>query len=123
MTGSADATATGFVDGKRVILASFYYAPPTGSTYEKGARVAFVDVTGAPKYRFALLVEPKGTVAAPDFAPVLVHAGGMVWFGNLLYVADTSKGFRVFDMSRMLQVATDTDVIGCTGGTRRSLPR
>jgi hypothetical protein len=119
LTGSADASSTGLVDGKRIVVASSYFTPPTGSTYEKGVRIAFVDVTtpATPKYRFALLVEPKGTAAAPDFAPVLVHAGGIVWFGNLLYVADTGKGFRVFDMSRIMQVATDTDVIGCTGGT------
>ena len=119
LTGSADASPTGFVDGKRIVVASFYYTPPAGSTYEKGVRIAFVDVTtpGTPKYRFALLVEPKGTTAAPDFAPVLVHAGGLAWFGNLLYVADTGRGFRVFDMSRIMQVATDTDVIGCAGGT------
>jgi hypothetical protein len=75
-----------------------------------------VTTPATPKYRFALLVEPKGTAAAPDFAPVLVHAGGLAWFGNLLYVADTGKGFRVFDMSRIMQVATDTDVIGCAAG-------
>ncbi len=76
------------VDGRRIVLVSWYYTPPAGSTYEKGVRVAFVDVTtpATPTYRFALLVEPTGTVAAPNFVPVTVHAGGLVWFGNLLYV-------------------------------------
>jgi hypothetical protein len=116
LTGSADASATGLVDGRRVVLVSWYGAPPAGSTYEKGVRLAFVDVTDpqAPTYRFVLLVEPKGTPAAPDFAPITIHAGGIVWFGDLLYVVETGKGFRVFDVSRAMQVATDTDVIGCT---------
>jgi hypothetical protein len=73
-----------------------------------------------PTYRFALLVEPKGTVAAPTYAPVTVHAGGMVWFGNLLYVVDTGRGFRVFDMAHAMRVATDVDEIGCQGTTCRA---
>jgi hypothetical protein len=122
ITGSADASATGLVDGRRVVLVSWYYTPPAGSTYEKGVRVAFIDVTNpqAPPYRFALLVEPKGTPAAPTYAPVVIHAGGMVWFGNLLYVVQTGGGFRVFDMSRIMRVATDVDEIGCTAGICRA---
>ncbi|CAF2394756.1 unnamed protein product [Rotaria sp. Silwood2] len=27
-----------------------------------------------------------------------LHAGGIAWYGNYLYVADTARGFRVFDM-------------------------
>ncbi len=122
ISGAADAIGSGLVEGKEVLLVSWYYTPPSGSTYEKGVRIAFVDVTNpaAPVYRFALLVEPKGTPQAPDFGPVVLHAGGIVWFGDLLYVAETGKGFRVFDMSRMMQVATDADTIGCTGGTCRA---
>jgi hypothetical protein len=122
ITGSADASSTGLVDGRRVVLVSWYYTPPAGSTYEKGARIAFVDITNplAPTYRFALLVEPKGTAAAPDFVPVTLHAGGIVWLGNLLYVAETGRGFRVFDLSRAMRVATDVDEIGCASGTCRA---
>jgi hypothetical protein len=122
ITGSADASSTGLVDGRRVVLVSWYFTPPAGSTYEKGVRVAFVDVTDpqAPTYRFALLVEPKGTPATPTFAPVTVHAGGMAWFDGLLYVVETGRGFRVFDMRRAMRVATDADEIGCQAGTCRA---
>jgi hypothetical protein len=122
ITGSADANAAGLVDGRRVVLVSWYYTPPAGSTYEKGARVAFVDVTNPllPTYRLALLVEPTGTTAAPSFAPVKVHAGGLAWVGNLLYVVETGKGFRVFDMSRAMTAATDIDEIGCQAGVCRA---
>lgn len=114
ITGSADANATGLVNGKRVVVVSWY-------NDTKGVRLAFVDVTNpaTPKYRLALLVEPKGSAAAPDFAPVLIHAGGIVWYGELLYVVDTGRGFRVFDLSRIMQVATDVDTIGCASGTCR----
>ncbi|MEO8797586.1 MAG: hypothetical protein ABI551_06855 [Polyangiaceae bacterium] len=116
ITGSADASASGLVDGRRVVLVSWYYTPPDGSTYEKGVRLAFVDVTNPqkPTYRFVLLVEPTGTAATPDFAPITIHAGGIAWFGDLLYMVETGKGFRVFDTSRAMQIATDADVIGCT---------
>ncbi len=122
LTGSADAATTGLVDGRRVVLVSWYYTPPAGSTYEKGVRVAFIDVTNpqTPTYRFALLVEPKGTAAAPTFAPVVVHAGGLAWVGSLLYVVQTGQGFRVFDMARAMRVATDVDEIGCTAGVCRA---
>jgi hypothetical protein len=124
ITGSADASSNGVVAGRHLIVVSFYYdkAKHPGSNGEKGVRLAFVDVTptGAPKYRFVLLVEPSGTVAAPSFEPVSIHAGGVAWYENLLYVADTFTGFRVFDLTRLLQVATDQDVIGCAGGTCRA---
>lgn len=118
ITGTPDADPTGLVGGKRIVLVSFY----EDTTLGKGARVAFVDVTNpaAPRYRFALLVEPAGSAAAPSFAPVDSHAGGIVWFGSKLYVAQTGTGFRVFDMSRILEVAVDQDVIGCTATTCRA---
>lgn len=115
ITGSADADASGLVGGKRIVLVSFY----EDAGLSKGVRIAFVDVTNpaAPHYRFALLVTPTGTVADPSFVQVDAHAGGIVWFGNWLYVAQTGSGFRVFDLSRMMQVATDVDTIGCTATT------
>jgi hypothetical protein len=116
LSGSADAVASGLVDGKSVIVVAWYYdlAKDPGSTQKKGVRVAFVDVTNPskPMYRFALLVEPTGTVDAPNFGPVNIHAGGIVWFGNSLYVADTSHGFRVFDLNHIWSVPPD-DGLGC----------
>lgn len=120
ITGSADATATGKVGTRSAVLVSFYDDPVPGSGEEnRGVRIAFVDTTvpSAPKYRFALLVLPKGTKDAPSFDPIRIHAGGIAWFGDHLYVADTSRGFRVFDMRRILQVSTATTAFGCTGGT------
>lgn len=118
LTGSADADPTGLVAGKRVVLVSFY----EDAGLEKGVRIAITDVTDpdAPRYRFALLVEPTGSAANPSFKQVDIHAGGLVWFGSKLYAAQTGTGFRVFDMSRILQVAVDQDLVGCTGATCRA---
>ncbi|MBL8917522.1 MAG: hypothetical protein JNJ54_01565 [Myxococcaceae bacterium] len=118
ITGSADATASGLWAGRRVVLVSWY----EDAGLQKGVRIAFVDVTtpSAPRYRFALLVQPTGTPAAPSFTQVDAHAGGMVWFGSYLYMAQTGSGFRVFDLTRVMQVATDLDVMGCTATTCRA---
>lgn len=123
ITGSADAAATGRIGNKSAVLVSFYDHPVEGSGEEnRGVRIAFVDTTvaTAPKYRFALLVMPKGTKAAPSFDPIKIHAGGIVWYRDYLYVADTSHGFRVFDLRRILRVAVDPGVFGCTAGTCRA---
>ena len=121
ITGTADADASGKVAGKSAVLVSFYDSAEGGASNE-GVRIAFVDTTApnAPKYRFALLVTPKGTTAAPSFDPVRIHAGGIAWFGDLLYVADTSHGFRVFDLRHILRVSTGAGAFGCSGGTCRA---
>lgn len=124
ISGSADASEDGLVAGRRIIAVSWYYDIDRhpGSTGEKGARISWVDITDpdAPRYRMALLVEPTGTPEAPDFAPVRIHAGGIAWIGDRLWIADTYQGFRVFDLARMMQVATDEDVVGCGDGTCRA---
>ncbi len=77
--------------------------PPSG---DKGIRVAFADVTGLGgnvPYRLVLLVEPKG---ATGLTSVDIHAGGMALYGPYLYVADTSRGVRVFDTTRIMAVST-----------------
>lgn len=121
ITGSADANPAGVVAGRHVVLVSFYYEPSSNTDPEKGVRLALVDVSASPpQYRMLLLVTPAGTAQQPDFDPVTIHAGGLVWFGDLLYVADTNRGFRVFDLSQIMQVQTDMDQIGCTNGVCRA---
>lgn len=119
ITTSADASPTGLVAGRQVVLVSWYYDidQDPGSVAEKGIRVAFVDVSQSPPvYRLALLVEPVAG-NPPSFQSVPIHAGGIAWVGDLLYVADTGNGLRVFDTSRALEVATDLDLIGYDAGT------
>lgn len=91
ITGSPDAKGSG-----TTIVVSFY-----DDKEGRGVRLAFVNATGAPTYRFVLLA------AADGVSPVKIHAGGLAWYGDQLYVADTSRGFRVFDVRRIVRVATD----------------
>jgi hypothetical protein len=89
-------------------------------------RVSVVDVSNmrAPRYRHVLLVEPVEAASGASFEAVHVsdggplHAGGMVWFGDKLYVADTGNGFRVFDLGRIIEVThtDDTDRVGVSSG-------
>lgn len=116
LTGSADAADDGLVEGRRLVLVSFYWRKEVApDSPAKGVRLAMVDITNpqVPKYRFLLLVEPK---AGPDWGIVDIHAGGMAWFGDFLYVADTRHGVRVFDMKKIFQADTSEDVIGCDAG-------
>lgn len=116
LTGSFDGVAAGTIAGRRLLLVSWYYelASDPSSTVDKGVRIAIVDVTdpAAIRYRFALLVDPVIRDGRPDFAPVTVHSGGLAWFGDHLYVPDTARGLRVFDLRRVLAVDTGADRLG-----------
>ncbi len=118
ITTSADYHDDGVYNGRKVILVSWYdHNDPTNG---KGVRISFVDMTdpSAPTYRHVLLVEPyyesTGGAGVPDFRAVNVHAGGIMWYGDLLYVVETGKGIRVFDTSKMMKVSStgDTTTIG-----------
>ena len=120
VTGSFDADPSGRMDGVEAVLVSWHYDPEeAGTSYDKGVRISFADTSSsdAVAYRHVLLVEPTGTTSDPDIAPVEVHGGGIAWVGDWLYVADTSNGLRIFDLNRILEVSTETDDIGCSGGT------
>jgi hypothetical protein len=107
-------TPQGFAGQGGVQAVSWYRGTPG---HETDVRVSF---TGAGKrhYRFALAVVPTG---GSGFAHVPIHAGGMAWFGNYLYMADTANGFRVFDTSRLLHVPESLK--GATGNYRYLLPQ
>lgn len=116
VTGSFDGAADGLVAGRRILLVSWYHdrAAEPGATADKGVRIAIVDVTdpAAVRYRFALLVDPVVRDGRSDFAPVTVHSGGLAWVGDHLYVPDTSRGLRVFDLTRIVAVDTTVDALG-----------
>ncbi|WP_327167274.1 hypothetical protein [Streptomyces subrutilus] len=124
ITTSADALGAGLwpAGGKRVVLVSWYFEtdPDQDKTDEfaidKGIRVSFVDHSSAsaPAYRHVLLVEPVRLAdGTASYQPITKHAGGIAWYGNRLYVVDTYKGLRVFDLDRMFEVGTGLpDVCG-----------
>jgi hypothetical protein len=119
ITSSRDAVGTadsGNYDGHQLILVSWYTKDGCGGASSR-SRITLVDwdATYPNKYRKVLLVEPTGTTAAPSFKDITIHAGGVSWYGDYLYVADTGHGMRVFNMKQILK--TDT------GGTASQIGR
>lgn len=86
--------------GRDAFIVSWYWKPKEPKTKRRGVRLSFLDPATA-RYRHVLLV-----TATPDgkYTPVNIHAGGIAWYGDLLYVADTTNGFRVFDLGRILDL-------------------
>lgn len=112
ITTTGDADASGLIDGREALLSSWY---DKDSGRDMGVRVSFVDMADrtTPDYRHVLLVEPRWEDGEASFGPVNAHAGGIVWYGDQLYVANTYNGLRVFDMDDLMQVSTgDSNAIG-----------
>jgi len=132
----------GSVDGFYYALTSWYYNedaaspdpnPPVSPYTSKGVRISISNISQVidgqtSKYRHILLVTPTGT---GTYKPVVNHAGGIVWVGNYMYLADTNHGVRVFDLSNIRIMSTDdtcSDKIGkvssawCAYGYKYALP-
>ena len=76
-----------------LMLAVSWHHPVEGVDTE--SRVTFVDLRGGrPRFAHVQLVQLVDGVSRP----VAVHAGGLAWYGDLLHVADTFGGLRVFDV-------------------------
>lgn len=123
ITTSRDAVGTansGNYDGHQLVLVSWYTRDSCGGDQER-SRITLVDwdATYPNKYRKILLVEPTGTAATPNFRDIPIHAGGVSWYGDYLYVADTGRGMRVFDMRKILRTNTGgtSDQIGRQSAT------
>ncbi|TDD77795.1 hypothetical protein [Actinomadura rubrisoli] len=91
VTSVSDAAADESFDG-RPMLVSWYAAT--------GIRVTFVNPDRR-TYRHVLLVYPTMKGRQATYGDIGVHAGGIAWFGNKLYVADTRAGLREFDMGQI----------------------
>jgi len=110
ITTSRDAVGTansGNYDGHQLVMVSWYTNDACGGSGER-SRITLVDwdATYPNKYRKILLVEPTGTAAVPNFKDIPIHAGGISWYGDYLYVADTGRGMRVFDLRKILKTNT-----------------
>ena len=103
ITGSWDASASGSYAGHKAMLVSWH---SDNAPTPKGARISFVNYDNPAKvtYRHVLLVEPTSD---DTFGPVKIHAGGIAWVGDYLYVADTKRGFRVFDLRHLWRTEAD----------------
>ncbi len=121
ITTSADAGDSDDIRGRRVIVVGWYAKRVKGRT--QGARLTFVDVSdeAAPRYCHVLLVEPKRSrlTRKVSMRPVPVHAGGIVWYGPSILVADTRGGIRTFAVDDICRL----DDSARTRGYRYVLPQ
>jgi hypothetical protein len=94
---SADASDTEDVEGRRLLVVSWY------AKDDQGVRVTFLDL-GTRRYRHVLLVVPTLEDGVLGLEPLKVHAGGIVWHGPYLHVAATARGVvtcRLDDILRL----------------------
>ncbi len=104
-SGAGAGVGEGTFEGRAVLVTSAYSQTVDG--VNQGARLSFVDLTdpAAIRYRHVLLVEPyfrdDGSV---DVRPVRVHAGGIVWHGDHIHVAGTTRGFSSFRLEDIVRV-------------------
>jgi hypothetical protein len=107
ITTSADASDTDDIRGRKVVVVAWYAKRLKGFT--QGVRLSFVDITeeSAPRYRHVLLVQPRRhwLTRKVSMRPVAVHAGGIVWYGPSMLVADTRGGIRTFEVDDICRVA------------------
>ena len=102
ISSSADASDTEEFQGRRM-LAVTWYAKDLGEGIH-GSRVTFVD-RETRCYRHVLLVVPRmAKDTAPEVLPLQIHAGGLVWCGDHLHVAATSRGFMTFRLEDLMWV-------------------
>ncbi|KAI9498893.1 hypothetical protein BDB00DRAFT_935162 [Zychaea mexicana] len=120
VTSSSDAYDKGTYGENNMMLISWYdHTTKSSDPANKGVRISFVEMNSNQyHYRNVLLVVPYETTAGvPSFHSVKIHAGGIMWYGNLLYVVDTANGIRIFDLSHIYEVSIG-DGIGHVGSGR-----
>ncbi|MFF4079938.1 hypothetical protein ACFYZN_11070 [Streptomyces sp. NPDC001777] len=100
--------------GRNILLVSWYHREEDHST-NRGGRVAIIDLRGrTPKYWYALLVLPTRKAGGHSFEPLYgLHAGGLAWYGNRLYVTESRTGaLYVFNTDEMFPVKGRRDLCG-----------
>lgn len=101
VTTTSDAKADERWGRKRAFVVTWY---DRRKAPQKGARLSFVD-PARKRYRHVLLVYPTRTKrGTPTYRAVKSHAGGIAWYGNYLYMAETNRGVRVFDLRKIFDL-------------------
>ena len=101
---SADATDTGAVHGRRLLVVTWYAREVDGQG--PGSRITILDLDTL-RYRHVLLVVPELRDGRLVLAPLRVHAGGVVWCGQYLHIAATAKGFVTCRLDDLMRVPDD----------------
>ncbi|MCM4162334.1 MULTISPECIES: hypothetical protein [unclassified Arenibacter] len=100
-------------NGIRYLLITWYAR--NASDY-KGSRITLLDISPSSStylmYRHILLVHDvipssvSGYTQYGSYAPLNLHAGGVAYFNDKIYIASTNLGMRVFDLNKIVEVST-----------------
>lgn len=102
ISGSADASATEEVAGRRLLVTTSYAKDLGRGSH--GCRLTVVDLATL-RYEHVLLVVPRlDEEGAPTLEPVRVHAGGLAWLGPHLHLAATGRGLLTAGADDVLAV-------------------
>lgn len=110
ITTSADASHDEDIDGRRLLVTSWYSKKVGGEN--RGSRITVLDLDTL-QYRHVLLVVPeRGHGGRVELRPLLVHAGGLVWCGPYLHVAGTRRGLFSCLVDDVIRVASTEETFG-----------
>ncbi|MGV9885033.1 hypothetical protein [Streptomyces sp. NPDC003006] len=115
-TASHDYDGTSYF-GHHLYMNSWYYGTKAGGQNQLG-RITIAESTGdRVTYGHAMLVQPTGNATSGNFIPITnVHADGMVWYGNKLFVANGGE-LLVFDLQYLWKMSsTSREDVGIFGG-------
>jgi hypothetical protein len=100
-------------NGVRYLLVSWY---AKDDAEYKGSRITLIDISPSSStylmYRHILLVQPDIPATTTtysqygSYAPLNVHAGGIAYFKDKIYLSSTNLGVRVFDLNKIIEVST-----------------
>lgn len=79
--------------GRRTLAVSWFRQDKTGQ--HLASRVTFIDLARSRYLDVALTIEGDDG----ELLPAQIHAGGLAWFGDRLFVAATGQGIWEFDLS------------------------
>jgi hypothetical protein len=121
---SSNEAVVGGYTGPSAVVVTWYQPRPdhtAGAADDpQNDRISFVNSPtsgNSSTYRHVLLVEPVVQNGKLNLQRVKMHAGGIAWYGNILYVASTGGGIRAFDVRRIFAVHTDKDLVGLDTAT------
>ena len=97
--------------GRRTLAVSWFRKEKSG--VHLASRVTFIDLERSRHLDVALTIEGENG----ELVPAQIHAGGLAWFGDRLFVAATGQGVWEFDLSesRRLRGAEARRVVGARG--------
>lgn len=97
--------------GRRTLAVSWFRQDKTGQ--HLASRVTFIDLERSRHIDISLMIDGEDG----ELHPAQIHAGGIAWFGNRLFVAATGQGIWEFDLQhvRRLRRSVARRAVGASG--------